>query len=87
MNRPRLLLALGGLLLLYTRFDRDRYVTAKPYDVDEAYKVYSAILPSIGKSPLVISTETRTREICLRPLNNNLGKLVSQNELVGGNRE
>jgi len=68
MNRPRLLLALGGLLLLYTRFDRDRYVTAKPYDVDEAYKVYSAILPSIGKSPLVISTETRTREICLRPL-------------------
>jgi hypothetical protein len=49
MSRARLLLLSGGLLLLlYPRFARHRYVTTKPYDVDEAYKVYSAILPTIG---------------------------------------
>jgi hypothetical protein len=68
MSRARLLLAFGGLLLLYPLFARHRYVTIKPYDVDEAYKVYSAILPTIGESPLVIGTETRTPEICLQPL-------------------
>ena len=68
MIRTRLLLVLAGLLLLYPLFALRRYVTTKPYDVDEAYKVYSAILPSIGESPLVIGNETRTAEICLQPL-------------------
>ncbi len=69
MSRARLLLLSGGLLLLlYPLFARHRYVTTKPYDVDEAYKVYSAILPTIGQNPLVIGTETRTPEICLQPL-------------------
>jgi hypothetical protein len=68
MSRTRLLLVLGGLLLLYPLFARHRYVTTKSYDVHEAYKVYSAILPTIGQSPLVIGAETRTPEICLQPL-------------------
>jgi len=68
MSRTPLLLALGGLLLLYPFVAPHRYVTSKPYDVDEAYEVYSAILPTIGESPLVIRTETRTPEICLQPL-------------------
>jgi hypothetical protein len=45
-----------------------RYVTTKPYDVDEAYKVYSAILPTVGERPLVIGAETQTPDICLQPL-------------------
>jgi hypothetical protein len=68
MSRTRLLLVLARLLLLYPVLTRHRYVTKKPYDVDEAYKVYSAILPSIGERPLVIGAETRTPEICLQPL-------------------
>jgi len=68
MSRTPLLLALGGLLLLYPFVAPHRYETSKPYDVDEAYEVYSAILPTIGESPLVIRTETRTPEICLQPL-------------------
>jgi hypothetical protein len=68
MRRTRLLLALSGLLLLYPLFARHRDVTTEPYDVDEAYKVYSAILPSGGERPLVIGTETQTAEICLQPL-------------------
>ena len=68
MSRARLLLVLAGLLLLYPLFALPRYVTTKPYDVDEAYKVYSAILPTIGERPLVIDAETRTPEICLQPL-------------------
>ena len=68
MSRTRLLLILAGLLLLYPLFALPRYVTTKTYDVDEAYKVYSAILPTIGERPLVIGAETRTPEICLQPL-------------------
>jgi hypothetical protein len=68
MSRARFLLALGGLLLLYPLFARQRNVTTKPYGVEESYKVYSAILPSIGDSPLVIATETRTPDLCLQPL-------------------
>jgi hypothetical protein len=68
MSRARLLLVLAGLLLLYPLLALPRYVTTKPYDVDEAYKVYSAILPTIGERPLVIGTETRNPGICLQPL-------------------
>jgi len=68
MSRTRLLLVLAGLLLLYPLFALRPYVTIKPYDVDEAYKVYSAILPTIGERLLVIGTETRNPEICLQPL-------------------
>ncbi len=68
MSRTRLLLVLAGILLLYPLFALRPYVTKNPYDVDEAYKVYSAILPSIGERPLVIGAETRTPEICLQPL-------------------
>jgi len=68
MSRARLFLVLAALLLLYPLFALRPYVTTKPYDVDEAYKVYSAILPTIGQNPLVIGTETQTPEICLQPL-------------------
>jgi hypothetical protein len=68
MSRTRLLLALGSILLLYPLFAHQRSVTIQPYDVDEAYKVYSAILPAIGDHPLVISIQTESPEICLRPL-------------------
>ena len=68
MSRARLPLALGGPLLLYLLFGRHGRVTTQPYDIDEAYKVYSTILPKTGGSPLVIADETRTPEICLKPL-------------------
>jgi hypothetical protein len=68
MSRARLFLVLAALLLLCPLFALRPYVTTKPYDVDEAYKVYSAILPTIGQNPLVIGTETQTPEICLQPL-------------------
>jgi hypothetical protein len=69
MSRTRLLLALGSILLLYPLFARQqRSVTIRPYDVAEAYKVYSAVLPAVGEPRLVISTKTQSSEICLRPL-------------------
>jgi hypothetical protein len=45
---------------MYPLFARHRDVTTKPHDVYEAYKVYSAILSTIGQSPLVIGIETQT---------------------------
>ena len=69
MSRARLLLVLAGLLLLHPLFALRPYVNTKPYDMDEAYKVYSAILLTVGEHPLVIGAETRTPEICLQPLN------------------
>jgi hypothetical protein len=68
MSRARLLLVLAGLLLLYPLLVLRRYVITKPYDVDEAYKVCFAILPTIGARSLVIGAETQTPEICLQPL-------------------
>jgi hypothetical protein len=68
MRRTRLLLVLGGLLLLYPLFAAHPSVAAKPYNGAEAYKVYSAILPTVGERPLIVGTETRSPEICLQPL-------------------
>jgi hypothetical protein len=77
MSRARILLALGGaLLLLYPLYGRHRPANAEPYEVDEAYRVYSAVLPAIGENPLVIGGETRTPEICLQPLDSQAEKVL-----------
>jgi hypothetical protein len=91
MSRTRLLLVLAGLLLLYPLFALRPYVTTKPYDVDEAYKVYSAILPTVGEHPLIIAAETRTPEFCLQPLDAQSEKVLRLTlmgrSLVGGGRQ